>query len=282
MASGTVVITGSSTGIGRACALHLDRAGFDVFAGVRRPADGEGLRSEASEKLRPLIVDVTDGDGIAAAAAEVREAVGERGLTGLVNNAGVTVTGPLEFVAIDDLRRQLEVNLVGHVAVTQAFLPLIRAARGRIVNVSSIGGRVVNAFLGPYQASKFAIEAVTDALRKELRPWGIHVVAVEPGTIDTEMWRKGTDEAREAIEALTPEARELYGETLPKVLEASQKLSQRAAPPERVAQVIERGLTASRPRTRYVVGADAQVQLMLDRLLPDRAVDAVQARFLGI
>lgn len=282
MANGAVLITGTSTGIGRACALRLDRAGFEVFAGVRRAEDGEGLRAEASDRLRPVIVDVTDSGTIAAAARDVREAVGERGLAGLVNNAGITVTGPLEFVELDELRQQLEVNVIGQVAVTQAFLPLIRQARGRIVNMSSIGGLVPNAFLGPYQASKFAIEAVTDVLRKELRPWGIHVVAVEPGLTATEIWRKGLDAAREAFDTITPEARELYGESVQKVMESTQKLTERAAPPERVAAVVERALTASRPRTRYLVGPDARVQLMLDRLLPDRAVDAVQARFLGI
>src|SRR5207244_981449 len=166
----------------------------------------------------------------------------ERGLAGLVNNAGVSVAGPLEFTAPDEVRHQLEVNLVGQIAVTQAFLPMIRAARGRIVNISSIGGLVANAFLGPYQASKFAMEAVTDVLRKELRPWGIHVVAIEPGTIDTEIWRKGTEAARATLETLTPEARELYGDAIPKVMEASHKMTRRAAPPERVAQAIERRL----------------------------------------
>jgi len=282
LATGAVVITGTSTGIGRGCALRLDRAGFDVFAGVRHADDGQRLRAEASNRLRPLILDVTHHAGIATAAKEVREAVGERGLAGLVNNAGVSVAGPLEFTAPDEVRRQLEVNLVGQIAVTQAFLPMIRAARGRIVNISSIGGLVANAFLGPYQASKFAMEAVTDVLRKELRPWGIHVVAIEPGTIDTEIWRKGTEAGRETLERLSPEGRELYGDSIQKLLAATEKMTRRATPPERVAEAVERALTASRPRTRYLVGTDAKVVARLARVLPDRAVDAVQARFLGI
>lgn len=228
------------------------------------------------------MLDVTDAGAIAAAAREVEEAVGDRGLAGLVNNAGVGVGGPLEFVPIDDLRHQLEVNVVGQVAMTQAFLPAIRRGGGRIVNISSIGGRVAHGFLGPYQASKFAVEAMTDALRKELRPWGIHVVAIEPGSIDTEMWRRGTEQAQEAIDALPPEGRELYGKTIEKMLEVVRKTAARAVPPERVAATVERALTARRPRTRYLVGIDARAQLVLDRLLPDRAMDAVEARFMGI
>jgi NAD(P)-dependent dehydrogenase (short-subunit alcohol dehydrogenase family) len=282
VATGAVVITGTSTGIGRAAALRLDGAGFDVFAGVRRPEDGERLEADASGRLRALILDVTDADAIAAAARDVEAAVSERGVAGRVNNAGVTVVGPLEFVAIDDIRRQLEVNVVGQVAVTQAFLPLIRRATGRIVNISSVGGRVVNGFLGPYQASKFAIEAVTDALRKELRPWGIQVVAIEPGSIDTEMWRKGTEQGQEMIDGLPPEARALYGEQIPKVMEFALKIAERAVSPERVAAAIERALTASRPRTRYLVGIDAHAQVALSGLLPARAMDALEARLMGI
>jgi NAD(P)-dependent dehydrogenase (short-subunit alcohol dehydrogenase family) len=281
VAGGAVVITGTSTGIGRATALRLDAAGYDVFAGVRRSEDAEGLRAEASDRLRTLIVDVTDADAIAAAAREVDEAVGERGVAGLVNNAGASMNGPLEFLPIEDIRHQLEVNLLGPIAVTQAFLPLIRRARGRIVNMSSVGGRVTNGFLGPYQASKSGLEVVTDALRKELRPWGIHVVAIEPGSIDTEIWRKGTEAASETLERLPPEGRELYGEAIEKGMALAGKLAQHAAPPERGAAVVERALSASRPRTRYIVGIDARAQIMLDRLLPDRAMDAVEARMLG-
>ena len=281
-AGGALVITGTSTGIGRACALRLDKAGFEVFACVRRPDDGKRLRDHASERLRPLILDVTDEGSIADAAGTVRRAVGDRGLAGLVNNAGVNVSGPLEFVPIEDIRRQLEVNFIGQVAATQAFLPLIRTGRGRIVNMSSVGGRVANAFVGPYQASKFAIEAVTDSLRKELRPWGIHVVAIEPGSIATPIWEKATEAAPEMLERMPPQARELYGDAIPKVIEMARKLDERAIPPERVAKVVQRALTARRPRTRYLVGPDARVQVALDRLLPDRVMDAVEARYMGL
>ena len=177
---GAVVITGASTGIGRASALDLDSRGFRVFAGVRKDEDAERLRSERPS-IEPLRIDVTDADSIAAARDRVTEAVDGAGLAGLVNNAGIAVPGPLEHLPIDEIRRQLEVNLIGQIAVTQAFLPLLRTARGRIVNIGSIGGRVALPLLGPYAGSKHAMEGITDSLRRELRPWGIEVSIVRPG-----------------------------------------------------------------------------------------------------
>ena len=276
------MITGTSSGIGRACALRLDAAGYDVFASVRSAEDREKLAADASDRLRTLILDVTDAGDVEAAARVVHDAVGERGLAGLVNNAGMSVGGPLEFMPLDDLRRQLEVNLIAQVGVTQAFLPALRRARGRIVNMTSVGGRIVNPFLGPYHASKWGFEAVTDALRKELRPWGIQVVAVEPGTIDTEIWRKGTDQARAMADSLPDEGRRLYGDKVPKMLAMAKRLSDHAIPADRVAEVVERALTVRRPRARYVVGTDARVLITLRQLLPDRAMDAVEARMMGI
>src|SRR5688500_3137446 len=184
---GAVVITGASTGIGHACALDLDSHGCHVFAGVRREEDAERLRSERAF-IEPVRIDVTDADSIASARDRVGEAVGAAGLAGLVNNAGIAVPGPLEHLPIDELRRQLEVNLVGQVAVTQAFIPMLRTSRGRIVNIGSIGGRVALPMLGPYAASKHAIEGVSDSLRRELPPWGIEVSVVRPGPIATEIW----------------------------------------------------------------------------------------------
>src|SRR5918996_79044 len=186
-----VVVTGASTGIGRATALDLVSRGFDVFAGVRREADGDSVAAESSGAVTPVILDVTDAATIDGAALRVTDAVGDGGLRGLVNNAGIAEPAPLEIMPIDALRRQLEVNLVGQVAVTQAFLPLIRAARGRVVNISSVGGRVASPALGAYSASKYAIEALSDAMRMELHPWGIQVSVIEPGSISTEIWRRG-------------------------------------------------------------------------------------------
>src|SRR5688500_9161604 len=187
---GAVVITGASTGIGRACAIDLDGRGFRVFAGVRKDEDGERLRSERPS-IEPLRIDVTDAGEIAAARDRVGEEVGERGLAGLVNNAGIAVPGPLEHLPLDEIRRQLEVNVLGQIAVTQAFLPLLRTARGRIVNIGSIGGRVALPLLGPYAGSKHAMEGISDSLRRELRPWGIEVSLVRPGPIATEIWERG-------------------------------------------------------------------------------------------
>ncbi|MEK7693262.1 MAG: SDR family oxidoreductase, partial [Chloroflexota bacterium] len=184
----SVVITGASTGIGEACALHLDALGWRVFAGVRKGADGEALQRKASARLIPVRIDVTDQASIASACDAVAQELGARGLDGLVNNAGIAVAAPLEFVPIDDLRRQLEINVIGQIAVTQAFLALIRTARGRIVNIGSVSGKLATPFTGPYSASKFAMEALTDALRIELRPWKIEVSIVEPGSIATPIW----------------------------------------------------------------------------------------------
>ena len=206
-----IVITGASTGIGRATVLHLDRLGYRVFAGVRREADADALRNESSDRLTPVFLDVTNIGSIEAAAKTVSAEVGERGLAGLVNNAGVSLGGPLEFVPLDELRRQLEVNTIGPIAVTQHFLPLVRQGRGRIVFVSSINGRISAPTHGPYSASKFALEALADALRMELTPSGIHVSVIEPGAIKASIWEK-MGRYGDAVLARMPEGgKRLYG-----------------------------------------------------------------------
>ena len=279
---GAVVITGASTGIGEACALRLDRAGFRVFAGVRKEPDGQRLKQEASDRLTPIMLDVTDEPQIGAAAKAVADAVGEAGLAGLVNNAGISVPGPLEFLPIEDLRWQLEVNVVGQIAVTQAFLALLRKGRGRIVNIGSIAGKFATPFLGPYTASKHAMEGLSDALRQELRPWGIHVALVEPGSIATPIWQKGQANANEIEQKLPEEAMMLYGKAINALREAARKFEAAGIPPDRVARAVEHALTAGRPRTRYVVGFDATVQRVLAAAVPDRMLDALTARQLGL
>jgi NAD(P)-dependent dehydrogenase (short-subunit alcohol dehydrogenase family) len=274
-AGGAVVVTGASTGIGRATALHLDSLGFEVFAGVRREPDGERLASEAAGELTPIILDVTDGDSIEAAARRVAEAVHGAGLRGLVNNAGVAQPAPIEVIPIDALREQLEVNVVGQVAVTQAMLPELRRARGRIVNLSSIGGLVASPALGAYSASKFAIEALSDSLRMELAAWGIHVSVIEPGSIRTELWRRGLDTADSTLERIPQAQRDLYAGLISSMRRLAERTESRAITPERVAGKIAHALTAARPRTRYLVGADARIQATLARLLPDRAYDSL-------
>jgi NAD(P)-dependent dehydrogenase (short-subunit alcohol dehydrogenase family) len=276
-----VVITGASTGIGRACAMRLDRAGWRVFAGVRKEADAESLREEASNRLIPVRIDVTNAASIEAAAETVGEALDARGLAGLLNNAGMGVGGPLEFLDMDDFRQQLEVNLIGQVAVTQAFLELIRAASGRILNMTSIGGRLTLPFLGPYSASKFGLEAVTNAFRQELQPWGIEVIAIEPGNIKTPIWDKATAETSRELDQLSPRGEELYGKRMASYASFIPKIAKQGIPADRVAQVVERALTSRRPKPRYVVGRDARLRLVLDALLPTRTTDRMIARFLG-
>jgi NAD(P)-dependent dehydrogenase (short-subunit alcohol dehydrogenase family) len=278
---GAVVVTGSSTGIGRACVLHLDALGFKVFAGVRKADDGEALRAAASDRLEPLILDVTEPDDIAAAANRVAEA-SPAGLAGLVNNAGVATGGPVELISIDDFRRQIEINLIGQVAVTKAFLPALRKARGRVVFLSSIGGLIASPYMSPYHASKFGIEAVGDALRQELRPFGVEVSIVEPGSVATPMWEKGKGTAEAVRGRLTPEDEALYGDKVARMSEVVGEVGSRGVPPEKVAGVIARALTARRPRTRYLVGADARAMVLLRRLVPDRIRDRIVARATGL
>jgi NAD(P)-dependent dehydrogenase (short-subunit alcohol dehydrogenase family) len=273
---GAVLISGSSTGIGRACALRLDRSGFRVFAGVRNRGDAEALEAEASERLEPVILDVTDEVTIEATRDRVAEVTGGR-LAGLVNNAGIVVAGPLETLDLDGLRRQLEVNLTGQVAVTQAFLPQIRAARGRIVLMASIGGRMSLPYMSPYHASKFGLEAIGDSLRQEMQQFGVKVSIVEPGAIATPFWNKGRDQIDPMLESMTAEQRELYEPPARAAAKAARKAEDRGISPERVAKAVEQALTAGRPKTRYVVGVDARVQAAARKLLPDRLLDRLVA-----
>jgi NAD(P)-dependent dehydrogenase (short-subunit alcohol dehydrogenase family) len=277
---GVVLVTGSSTGIGRACVLHLDGLGFTVLAGVRKAEDGDALRAAASGRLEPVILDVTNEADIAAAADRVAREGG--GLAGLVNNAGVGMGGPIELIPIDDFRRQIEVNLIGQVAVTQALLPAIRRARGRVVFLSSIGGLVANPYMSAYHASKFGIEAVGDALRQELRPFGIHVSIVEPGSVATPIWEKGRGTAEAVRARLTPEQEALYGARVERMADVVREVGERGVAPEKVAKVIAHALTARRPRTRYLVGADARAMVILRRLLPDRLGDRLVSRATGL
>jgi NAD(P)-dependent dehydrogenase (short-subunit alcohol dehydrogenase family) len=277
----SALVTGSSTGIGRATALRLDAGGWRVFAGVRRQEDADSLRAEGSERLTPVTIDVTDTEAIAAAAGLIRSELGGAGLDGLVNNAGIGIPSPLETIPIEDFRRQIEVNLVGQVAVTQAMLPLIREARGRIVFISSIGGRIAFPLGGAYHAAKFGIEAVGDVFRQELRPWGISVSIVEPGSIDTPIWERGDREA-DAIGERVPAREELYGEAVKAYGKMSRQLAERGIPPAKVAEAIEHALCAKRPRPRYLIGLDAKFQARASIVIPTRVFDRIVARTLGL
>ncbi len=279
---GYVVVTGASTGIGEACARRLDRMGFHVFAGVRKQADADALKAKSSDRLTPVILDVTDGASIAAAAKQVAAVVDDDGLAGLVNNAGISIAAPLEIVPIDQLRLQFEVNVIGQVAVTQAFLELIRTARGRVVNIGSVGGRLATPLLGPYDASKFAMEAISDALRVELGPWGIEVVLIEPGSIATPIWDKGQAAADELEAQVSPRAHELYDQSIAPVRKVAREMAERGIAPDAVARVVARALTARRPKTRYLVGRDARIQALVASVVPDRPRDWLVRRMLGL
>ena len=261
-----VLVTGASRGIGHAIATHLAAAGWDVFAGVRTAADAE--RVGAAARVTPLLVDVTDDEQVGALSAALPDR-----LDALVNNAGVVVSGPMEAVAPADWRRQLDVNVVGQLAVTQVALPKLRAARGRVVFISSINGRLSVPLLGAYCASKFALEAAADALRIELAPWGIDIAVVEPAQTDTDMWRTADTMAEETEAALDPEHRRLYADHiagLKKRIPVAQKM---AVPTDHVTAVVHQALTVPKPRARYVVGTRNRLQLGLLQALPTRARD---------
>ncbi|MCW2967563.1 MAG: hypothetical protein JWM71_1335 [Solirubrobacteraceae bacterium] len=271
----TVLITGAARGIGRATAEHLARQGWEVLAGVRSEADAAGLREAGG--IVPVILDVTD----AAQVAALQDTLPDR-LDAVVNNAGIAISGPVEGLPIDEWRRQIEVNLIGQVAVTQAVLGRLRAARGRVVFVSSLSGRVATPMTGAYNASKFALEGMADALRMELRPWGIRVALVEPAQTDTDLWR----EAEAALEAdlakLSPEHRELYAKHIDgarRMIPRSQKM---ASPVAGVVSAIETALTARRPRARYVVGLSPRLQGVMAQLTPTRVLDVALGAATGV
>ncbi len=289
----TALITGASTGIGRATALRLAASGWTVLAGVRKTADGDSLRSAGGERVIPLELDVTDGEQIQQAVERVAELTGgpSRGsaagdvsspgrLDALVNNAGVGIGGPLELISEESLRAQFDVNVFGQVAVTRALLPALRAARGRIVVVSSVGGRVALPFSAPYGASKHALEAIGDALRGELHSSNVKVVLIEPGSVATPIWGKSRAEAGQV--SIPPELQKEYGHVPAAFEKALHQTEQRGVPPELVASTIERALTARTPRTRYLVGRDARAMVLGKALLPDRVFDWILRRALGV
>jgi NAD(P)-dependent dehydrogenase (short-subunit alcohol dehydrogenase family) len=273
----SVLITGTSSGIGEATALRLDRAGMRVLAGVRNPADGAALSAKAGEHLHPVQIDITDEASVAAATLEVEQVVGAEGLWGLVNNAGAGYPGPMETISIDDLRSQLEVNLVGHVRVTQAFLPLLRAAFGRIVFVGSVGGRIAFPFAGPYHMTKFAMEALADVWRQELHPDSIEVSLIEPGVMSTSIWGKAGDRV-DSLLASTDPALDRYRERLRKFRANLASGDEHGSSPDDVAKSIEKALTSRRPGTRYPVGLSTRVVTQVAPVLPDRLLDVLARR----
>ena len=282
VASRYVLITGASTGIGAACAIGCAERGMTVFAGVRNFSAGHALQAKAGASIIPVELDVTDGDSIHKAAELVSRQVGEAGLSGLVNNAGIAIGSPLELIPIQQLRRQLEVNVVGQIAVTQSVLPLLRRARGRIVNMGSIAGRGAIPMMGPYSASKHALEALTDALRLELYPWGMDVSIIEPGAINTPIWGKSLQVSMGIESELPLAGRQLYQDTAERIRDSVDRAARRAIPTDAVVQAVLHALTARRPRTRYLVGGDAKLRAMMRRWLPDRVHDWILKKVLDL
>jgi NAD(P)-dependent dehydrogenase (short-subunit alcohol dehydrogenase family) len=272
------VITGASTGIGRACALALDAKGFRVFAGVRKEPDGQALREAGSARLTPVHLDVTDAESIAAMAELVGGEVGDAGLAGLVNNAGTTLPCPVQYLTLDGFRGQLEVNLTGPLAVTKAVLALLCRGRGRVANVTSLAGRVGTPLMAPYVAAKHGLEGLSDVLRLELAPFGVHVAVIEPGYISTAMRGKLTRDTAEIVGSLPAEGRARYGQQLTTLAEAINHHAANGSPPSVVADAVVHALTSRRPRTRYPVGVGANRLLWLRRILTDRAFDRLIMR----
>jgi NAD(P)-dependent dehydrogenase (short-subunit alcohol dehydrogenase family) len=269
----SVLVTGAGRGIGKSIVEHLAGRGWDVIAGVRSERAAAAVTALDPQRISSVILDVTDAGHIAKLDASLPER-----LDAVVNNAGVAVGGPMETVSPEDWREQLEINVIGQLAVTQAVLPRLRRSRGRVVFISSVNGRLAMSMIGAYCASKFALEAAADALRMELRPWHIGVAIVEPAQTDTDMWRTANDMIEQTEASLTPEQRDLYAKHIAgmkKMIPLSQKM---AVPTEKVSAVVEEALTARRPRARYVVGAGPKLQVALMTNLPAWARDRVLRR----
>jgi NAD(P)-dependent dehydrogenase (short-subunit alcohol dehydrogenase family) len=276
----SVLITGASSGIGRATAMRMDAAGWLVFAGVRSDRDAKSLESESSARLCPLRLDITSSEQIAAAAGRVSSAVGEDGLDGLVNNAGITIPCPLEVMPADDFQRLVAVNLTGQFATTQALLPQLRAAKGRIIFVSSISGRKAIPMLAAYSASKAGLNTLADGFRQELRRWKIGVSIIEPGAVETPIWDRGESEFESAVERSPVDAEHLYGKLIERFRGLADRALSKRISPQHVVAAIEHALTADRPRSRYLVGLDSKGQALAIGLVPDRVLDFAVGRYL--
>jgi NAD(P)-dependent dehydrogenase (short-subunit alcohol dehydrogenase family) len=279
LSKGNVFITGSSGGIGSAAITKLVGAGYRVFAGVRNPEKIKRLAENLAPAVVPVKIDVTDPDSIAAAARYVGEAVKDDGLSGLVNNAGYILQGPLELLTMDEIKEQFDVNVFGQIRTVQTFLPLIRKAAGRIINIGAVTGKMAMPYIGVLSASKQAVEALTDALRVELRPWNIHVVLIEPAAMETAIFDKAKASSDAALQNVPQDKRALYDDALSLVNASTE--NQQMNPPEVVANAIYHALSANRPHPRYAVGKGARLAVTLGKL-PDRLRDRLLIRALGL
>jgi NAD(P)-dependent dehydrogenase (short-subunit alcohol dehydrogenase family) len=278
----TVVITGASSGIGRASVTYMVEAGWRVLATVRKSADAEKLHSEGGPNVTPVMMDVADRLSVMAAAAQVASEVAGRGLHALVNVAGIGRVRPVECITPADLQEVFDINVFGQLAVTQAFLPLLHKARGRVVNISSVGAHIAVPFGSLINASKAAFGIFNDTLRLELRPFGIFVSVIEPGAIRTPAVNKTLGDVESIIASLPPDAAARYGEMLLGFVARAYEREMNGSSPEVVADAVRRALTARRPRIRYRVGKHATVLTTLPRVLPDRLLDALLLRIAGL
>ncbi len=276
-----VLITGASSGIGEACALELARRDWYVFAGVRKKEDGDNLQKK-SDKITPILLDVTKNEDIIEVEKYVRSIVGESGLFGLVNNAGIAIPGPFELLSDEDIMAQIQVNLLGVIKMIQTFLPLLRIAKGRIVIIGSNSGYWCEPFLSIYGATKFALEGLVDALRIELRPWNIKVSIIEPGCIKTPIYEKSREKIKEVQNKVPVEKQSLYKkaiDALQKSVDIAEKI---AISPEYVAKAVCNALEKSRPKTRYRVGIDARIEGILIRFIPDTLRDLIIRKIMNL
>jgi NAD(P)-dependent dehydrogenase (short-subunit alcohol dehydrogenase family) len=276
----SVLVTGASTGIGQATAMELARKGWRVLASVRKEADAERLREASNGKITPVIMDVTDYESVKKASLIIEETLDGAGLDVLFNNAGISVQGPMEIIPIDMFETQMRVNVSGHLFVTQTFLPLIRKAKGRIIFMSSESGRITIPLIGPYSASKFALEAVANALRVELLPSGISVCLVEAATIKTPMWEKIDTTTEKLIAAVPPQAIDLYKAELEILMRIPRMQAESGMPMEKAVGVIYRAMTEPRPKARYVAGWEARSLIYIYAITPTRIMDWIASKMM--
>jgi NAD(P)-dependent dehydrogenase (short-subunit alcohol dehydrogenase family) len=250
-----IVITGTSTGIGKACALHLDKMGFKIYAGVRKQVDGDNLKKEASERLTPIILDVTSEESIAAVSGLIEKETGGE-LFGLINNAGIGRGGALEVTPLAEVRKLMEVNVIGLMAVTQAFIPMLRKGKGRIINIGSTSSLLAFPGASAYSASKFAVRAISDSLRVELKPFGMSVILVAPGAVESEIWDKGKAYKAKLRKTVKAEIAQLYAP----LIKFGDKLNEKIKkiPASEVAKQVAHALISRKPKPYYLVGNDAK------------------------
>jgi NAD(P)-dependent dehydrogenase (short-subunit alcohol dehydrogenase family) len=278
----SVVVIGASSGIGKATVLRLAANGWRVIAAVRRQQDAESLRSQSENRIETVLLDVADEDSIRAAAEEVNSRLGKDGLDALFNNAGIGDVSPIEYTSVDSIRRVYEVNLFGQISVIQAFLPLLRTAKGRIVNTGSVGDHLSPPFAGVLASSKAAFASVSSSLRLELRAQGVHVVIVEPGSINTSAVEKTLGSVEKQITSLPPEGARLYAAGLRRMAAAFTRNEKAGSSPDVVAQVVEKALNAKKPRTRYAAGKDSAKLITLARVLPEKLLDLAILKTFGL